>query len=51
MRTEMKEDSRINLNDLLKKAQERKKEENKTNLLIISLIVFAIAVVVGVLSV
>ena len=47
----MKEDSRINLNDLLKKAQERKKEENKTNLLIISLIVFAIAVVVGVLSV
>ena len=49
MRAETKE-SRINLNDLLKKAEERKKQENKTNLLIISLIAGAVIVVLGVLS-
>ena len=51
MRTEVKEDSRINLNDLLKKAQDRKRQENKTNLLIISLIAFAVVVVVGILNI
>ena len=50
MRVEVKE-SKINLNDLLKKAQERKRQENKTNILIISLLVSAVVIVVGVLSV
>ncbi len=30
------EEQRINLNDLLRKAQEQKKEERKTNIIIVS---------------
>mgnify|MGYP001441194263 CR=1 FL=1 len=51
MKSEAKEDSRINLNDLLKKAQERKREENKTNILIVSLVAFAAVIVLLVLSI
>ena len=49
MRIQVKED-RINLNDLLKKAKERKKEENRTNFLIVSLVASAVVVVLGVIS-
>ena len=51
MKTEAKDESRINLNDLLQKVQEKKREENRTNILIISLVAFAVVVVLGILSI
>jgi len=50
MRSETNE-TKINLNDLLKKAQERKREENKINILIVSLVLFVAIVVIGVFSI
>ena len=50
MRSETHE-TKINLNDLLKKAQERKREENKINILIVSLVLFVAIVVIGVFSI
>tara|TARA_Y100001970_G_C13974990_1_gene720172 strand:- start:391 stop:543 length:153 start_codon:yes stop_codon:yes gene_type:complete len=44
------EEQRINLNDLLKKAQEQKKEERKNNILIVSGVLSVAAIVIFVFS-
>ncbi len=42
--------SRLNLNDLIKRRQEEKKNEKKTNLMIVSGVAAVGAVVLGILS-
>ena len=44
------EEQRINLNDLLKKAKDKKNEERKTNLIIVSGVVSLALIIIAVLS-
>tara|TARA_B100001996_G_C18358036_1_gene476672 strand:- start:240 stop:392 length:153 start_codon:yes stop_codon:yes gene_type:complete len=44
------EEQRINLNDLLKKAKDKKKEERKTNLIIVSGVMSLALIIILVLS-
>ena len=44
------EEQRINLNDLLKKAKDQKREERKTNLIIVSGVLSVALIIIAVLS-